>query len=181
MSIPFFSLGRRVHSITYTWSRNPSMDTRQDEPAWTTHARRIQPGQEIVINRDEDPAEGDLGMLTREKTVDSATGEKLSPGEDESGGSSSSTRRDEVIESRGPKREDSDDRSSQEERESAEGEAVLDEEAGDGRNTPPLAQYREGNHLVIERKRREGEEVGDFVPSACQAETAGAGGGRGHP
>lgn len=39
------------------------MDTRRDnEPAWTTHARRINPGQEIRVNRDDDPEEGDMGV-----------------------------------------------------------------------------------------------------------------------
>ena len=145
--------------MTYTWSRNPSMDTRRaDETAWTTHARRIQPGQEIVINRDEDPAEGDLGLRMREKTTDSVTGEKVS---DESGGGSSLriTGPDEGLAVRTTSSDESDnERSSLEERELAEGQAVIDDGEG-GRKTPPLAQYREGNHLIVERKRNEGEEV----------------------
>ena len=179
MSIPFFSLGRRVHSITYTWSRNPSQDAR-DEPAWTTHARRVQPGQEIVINRDEDPEEGDLGLQQREKTLDSEIGEKLSPNispaDDESGGSSSSrTAGGEHLHGmEKAKREESEDESSNEAREDAEGRAVFESESEDeeenqdearrtrqGRKTPPLAQYREGHHLVVERKTGEGEEVCD--------------------
>jgi NhaP-type Na+/H+ or K+/H+ antiporter len=110
LSIPFFSLSRRVHSITHTWSRNPSMDARRDEPAWTTHARRIVPGQDIVVNRDDE--EGDLGV--RQKTQHSDDSE--------------TTARD---------------------------EHEMTERAG----TPTLAEFREGNHLIIERKAGEGGEV----------------------
>ena len=171
MSIPFFSLGRRVHSITYTWSRNPSMDTRRDdEPAWTTHARRIQPGQEIVINRDEDPVEGDLG-IRGEKTSEPLSEKQTNPPspEDESGGSSGSRTiaQDEVIETT-EKRKQSDARDSDDEqsvgerREEAEGREVLDDEGeervGGSGHTPPLAQYREGHHLIQEWQK-EGEEV----------------------
>ncbi|TXT15977.1 hypothetical protein VHUM_00480 [Vanrija humicola] len=61
LSIPFLLSGRRVRSITYTWSRNPSMDTRGgNEPAWTTHTTRMEPGQQVVINRDDE--EGDVGL-----------------------------------------------------------------------------------------------------------------------
>lgn len=122
LSIPFFSLGRRVHSITHTWSRNPSMDTRRDnEPAWTTHARRVIPGQDIIINRDDE--DGDLGI--RQKTQRSDESE--------------STRRD-------PDTSSSD--------------SIEDNyEMADRSRTPPLAEYREGHHLVIERKAKDGDEV----------------------
>ncbi|GMK53789.1 hypothetical protein CspeluHIS016_0103750 [Cutaneotrichosporon spelunceum] len=59
LSIPFFVSGRRVQSITHTWSRNPSM-TGADEPAWTTHTTRVQQGSDVVVNRDDD--DGDIGM-----------------------------------------------------------------------------------------------------------------------
>jgi len=179
MSIPFFSLGRRVHSITYTWSRNPSMDTRRDdEPAWTTHARRIQPGQKIVINRDEDPEEGDLGMRMGEKAVNSE--QPSSPVEDESGGSSSSRTAAgrEVMEKSESRQLDSDEeRSLHEEREAADGEDVMRDEPQGGRSTPPLAQYREGNHLIIERRRGSGHEVGSEM--SFHADSLGR--GRGYP
>ena len=148
------------------------MDTRRDdEPAWTTHARRIQPGQEIVINRDEDPVEGDLG-IRGEKTSEAQTEKQANPPspEDESGGSSSSrtVAPDEAIVTT-EKRRESDARSSDDEqsveerREEAEGREVLEDEdeerVGGGGQTPPLAQYREGHHLIKERKRGDGEEV----------------------
>lgn len=176
LSIPFFSLSRRVHSITYTWSRNPSMDTRRDEePAWTTHARRIQPGQQIEINRDDDE-DGDLGL--RHATSDSVMREKKahgartdSPGEEGGGsnGSSSSRTRAEAVdeyemsETRAEERSERDDRVERRREESgseaASGEEEIHDRAGGGRETPPVVEYREGHHLVIERRRSSGDEV----------------------
>ncbi|OWZ71203.1 hypothetical protein AYX14_03391 [Cryptococcus neoformans] len=190
MSIPFFSLGRRVHSITYTRSRNLSMDTRGDEPAWTTHARRIIPGQEIIVNRDDDDEEGDLGVRRMDTLTSDSNGrirEKIE--EEDSGESSSSrTRQGEMIEmaeKRGPARHGSQAsqasqgeaaeegerwRSSGEEssdlandpetqREVEEGMEEVEDKEGGGRRTPPLAKYREGNHLIVERKVKDSDEV----------------------
>ncbi|KAG8969192.1 hypothetical protein FRC03_004145 [Tulasnella sp. 419] len=51
LSIPFFSLGRRVHSVSRTWSRHQSHDP--SGPEWTQHVRRLPSRREdIVINRD---------------------------------------------------------------------------------------------------------------------------------
>ena len=50
LSIPFFSLGRRVHSVSRTWSRHQSMDPMG--PEWATHTRRVSRPEDIVINRD---------------------------------------------------------------------------------------------------------------------------------
>jgi hypothetical protein len=166
MSIPFFSLGRRVHSITYTWSRNASMDTRRDEePAWTTHARRIIPGQQIVINRDDDAEEGDLS-IRRVDTSDSVNGDKRQTApeepEDESGGSSSSRTagnlNGEEIEMH-IRSKDSDLRRGTDDDGDSLGEQGAADEPSDGRGTPPLARFREGNHLVIERRHGDGDEV----------------------
>ncbi|KAK8858818.1 hypothetical protein IAR55_003048 [Kwoniella newhampshirensis] len=180
MSIPFFSLGRRVHSITYTRSRQLSMDARGDEPAWTTHARRIQPGQEITINRDDDPEEGDLSIRRRDTLDGSAHGEKLV--EEDSGGSSSSrTRHGDDIEMQEKRPAHGGDKeggvhhggegnggadgertslhSDSERAEEEEGDDEIDDTRGGGRNTPPLAEFREGHHLIIERRRKGSDEV----------------------
>lgn len=45
LSIPSFSLGRRVHSVSRTWSRHTA-------PDWTNQTRLVQRGDDIVINRD---------------------------------------------------------------------------------------------------------------------------------
>lgn len=48
LSIPAFSLGRRVHSVSRTWSRHTSM-----QPEWADQMRVVERGGEnIVINRD---------------------------------------------------------------------------------------------------------------------------------
>ena len=46
LSIPFFSLGRRVTTVTRTWSRQPSL------PDWALHTRRVERAEDVVINRD---------------------------------------------------------------------------------------------------------------------------------
>jgi len=53
LSISGFSLGRRVHSVSRTWSRRDTA-TSHAQPDWTNHARMISRGDEIVINRDHD-------------------------------------------------------------------------------------------------------------------------------
>lgn len=50
LSIPFFSLSRRVHSVSRTWSRHAT-------PDWTAYTRRISRGEDIVINRDDNDLE----------------------------------------------------------------------------------------------------------------------------
>lgn len=132
------------------------MDTRRgNEPAWTTHARRVLPGQSIRINRDDDPEEGDMGVQRRDMTDDTPTREKLSNTSSTEGSGDSGTN-GESMEMR--------------EREKADGEAAHgataeereqdeEERVGGGRRTPPLSEYREGMDLVIERRRGSGEEV----------------------
>ena len=68
LSIPFFTFGRRVHSVSRTWSRHDTFGTfgstrrRSILPEWTTQIRHVQPGDEIVVNRDQEgsvtPVEG---------------------------------------------------------------------------------------------------------------------------
>ena len=130
------------------------MDTRRDdEPAWTTHARRILPGQEVRINRDDDAEEGDLGMRQREKPIEME--------EDASGGSSDSRTlgRTDDIEMQKPWSSGSEEAENSQgaKDEEAKGDREIEEDAGE--RTPPLAEYREGPHLIIERKRGDGEEV----------------------
>jgi hypothetical protein len=167
LSIPFFSLGRRVHSLTltYTLSRNPSMDTR-NEPAWTTHARRVISGQDIVVNRDDDPEEGDLGVRQNGQRNDSLREKTVAS--DESGGSSSSRtagRSDayEMDERTGSRQE---------------GERYEDDDDDNEGRTPPLAEYREGHHLIIERRVGDSEEVSFFPRFLWHGSHTG--GGRSH-
>ena len=59
LSIPGFSLGKRVHSLSRAWSRG---DTTGSGPAgapdWTNQARLVTRGEDIVINRDLEQGEG---------------------------------------------------------------------------------------------------------------------------
>lgn len=169
------------------------MDTRGDEPAWTTHARRIIPGQEIIVNRDDDDEEGDLGVRRKDAFASEANGrikEKID--EEDSGESSSSrTRQGEMIEmkekrdpsrrgSRGSQASQASQGEAAEEgerwrssgegssdvandpetqREVEEGREEIGDKEGGGRRTPTLAKYREGNHLIVERKIKDSDEV----------------------
>ncbi|TFK93083.1 hypothetical protein K466DRAFT_479289 [Polyporus arcularius HHB13444] len=66
LSIPFFTFSRRVHSVSRTWSRHDTVGTfgsrrRSILPEWTQQIRHVQPGEEIVINRDQNGhAEGSV-------------------------------------------------------------------------------------------------------------------------
>lgn len=134
LSIPFFSLGRRVHSRSRTWSRHTHED-------WTVQTRHVKRGEEIVINRDRvdmmeegiSPGEKHVGVREEEEDV------VLPPSEQ-----SSDTKREE---SEGDKTE--------------KGEEVLEHAS---RDNPPdgneiLQEWNEGPHQVIERKAGPGEEV----------------------
>lgn len=69
LSIPFFSLGRRVHSVSRTWSRHQSMDP-GSLPDWAMNTRRVQRPEDIVINRDSALERGELrSNLDYEKTI----------------------------------------------------------------------------------------------------------------
>ena len=48
LSIPFFSLGRRVTTVTRTWSRPASLAT----PDWALHTRRVERAEDVLINHD---------------------------------------------------------------------------------------------------------------------------------
>ncbi|KAI1790160.1 Sodium/hydrogen exchanger family-domain-containing protein [Ganoderma leucocontextum] len=76
LSIPFFTFGRRVHSVSRTWSRHDTMGStrrRSILPEWATQIRHVQPGEAIIINRDRQaesltPIEG--SSTQEEKPVD---------------------------------------------------------------------------------------------------------------
>lgn len=126
---------------------------RDNVPAWTTHARRLVPGQSIRVNRDDDPEEGDLGMGLHDQ--ESNAREKLSnpSSTEDSAGSSSSQTMNEKIEmrQRGRKQQTEGEEAhgaTEEEREEDDEEHV-----GGGRRTPPMNEYREGHDLIIERQK----------------------------
>ncbi|KZT73873.1 hypothetical protein DAEQUDRAFT_761825 [Daedalea quercina L-15889] len=71
LSIPSFSLGRRVHSVTRTWSRHDTFGTftGRSVPEWTTHTRHVREGEEIVINRDREDAMERGALPSAEESV----------------------------------------------------------------------------------------------------------------
>ena len=140
LSIPFFSLGRRVTTVTRTWSRQPSL------PEWSLHTRRVERAEDIVINRDP------VNIMERGETGDVAkdglSGRRLEivgPEEDEKG-------------DRGVPKGDTD---------SADADAltvaVAEPEEAKADNAPDgtevYAEWKEGPHRVIERRTGPGEEV----------------------
>ncbi|KAH0586780.1 hypothetical protein H2248_005630 [Termitomyces sp. 'cryptogamus'] len=70
LSIPSFSLGRRVHSVSRTWSRR---DTLTNQPEWTNQARVVERGENIVINRDDVMERGELGVEKPEDSLSRLT------------------------------------------------------------------------------------------------------------
>jgi NhaP-type Na+/H+ or K+/H+ antiporter len=58
LSVPSFSLGRRVHSVSRTWSRRDT--TGSQGPEWANQARMVTRGEDIIINRDHPGSEVDL-------------------------------------------------------------------------------------------------------------------------
>ena len=50
LSIPFFSLGRRVHSISRTWT---SQSGTGPEPSWLSRVRRVGDPRDVEINHDD--------------------------------------------------------------------------------------------------------------------------------
>ncbi|TFK22691.1 hypothetical protein FA15DRAFT_671226 [Coprinopsis marcescibilis] len=72
LSIPSFSLGRRVHSVSRTWSRHATATSGGLlQPEWTNQARLVSRGADIVINRDHSEADLERGLKTdSEKTRD---------------------------------------------------------------------------------------------------------------
>ncbi len=153
LSIPSFSLGRRVHSVSRTWSRHTGA------PDWTNQARMVDRGDDIIINRDDDSAE--KGELTPEDGTEVAS----TPS-----GSKTPIVRDHADAEKD--RPISDASTAQ----AVEHERVLENDTiTHARTTPPLdmpegeepvdgtdiiSEWQEGPHRVVERRAGPGEEVG---------------------
>ncbi|KAF8526149.1 Sodium/hydrogen exchanger family-domain-containing protein [Gautieria morchelliformis] len=79
LSIPFFSLGRRVHSVSRTWSRHQSTDLALG-PEWATQTTRVTRAEDVVVNRDR-LHEADAMELGESEKVDSENITEISRGE----------------------------------------------------------------------------------------------------
>lgn len=138
LSIPFFSLGRRVTTVTRTWSRQPSL------PDWALHTRRVERAEDVVINRDPE------SMMERGQAGEGAKvglfGRPSVTTGDEGYGRKHST----------VPREDSADTD-------ALTMAVTEPEEAKADNAPDgtevFAEWKEGSHRIIERRTGPGEEV----------------------
>lgn len=138
LSIPFFSLGRRVTTVTRTWSRQPSL------PDWALHTRRVERAEDVVINRD--PAGmmecGQAGERTKNGLFDIP---KVTAEHEE----------DEKTDSAVPRKNSADT--------DALTVATSDPEEARAGNAPDgtevFAEWREGPHRIIERRIGPGEEV----------------------
>ncbi|RXW24370.1 hypothetical protein EST38_g1482 [Candolleomyces aberdarensis] len=114
LSIPSFSLGRRVHSVHRTWSRHATMTSTGAvmQPEWTIQATHVQRGDEkIVVNRDTvDLEKGELDddEKTKEGSRRSAISDDMKESGQESSAATTSTvagdrdRLDIRVEGRGP-------------------------------------------------------------------------------
>jgi len=138
LSIPFFSLGRRVTTVTRTWSRQPSL------PDWALHTRRVERAEDIVINRD--PA----SMMERGQ-ADEGAKDGLFDRPSVMVGHEEDAKRDSAV-----PREDSADADALTMAMTEPEEAKADN-APDG--TEVFAEWKEGPHRVIERRTGPGEEV----------------------
>lgn len=135
LSIPFFSLSRRVHSVSSrTWSRHAAAD-------WTSQARLVARPEDIVINRDrisemeKGEAAESSGTASKRTSVATAVPPVVTD-----------IRSTDVVE---------------EDKVSPSGtltaEECIEENPPDGSETE--LEWREGPHKVIERRRGPGQEV----------------------
>jgi hypothetical protein len=125
-----------------------------NQPAWASQIRHVKPGQPIIINRDEDGEEGDVG-LARSSPPDSIAREKLA----NSGESSSEGTRREEMEMDEKRASGSEDAEAEQEK---PGGAVAERSMDDDDNspgTPRFAEYREGDDLIIERRKASSGDV----------------------
>lgn len=143
LSIPFSLLGRRVHSVSRTWSRHT-------QPDWTTHTRHVTRAEDIIINRDPSALErGEAGLKGEDvsafESKRASTSTATPPSPDDVGdigeGSSTRTRADTVL-----------DKDLEEDEKDTREEVPPDE-------TERTTEWREGPHKIIERRDGPGGEV----------------------
>ncbi|KAF8996491.1 Sodium/hydrogen exchanger family-domain-containing protein [Cyathus striatus] len=145
LSIPSFSLGRRVHSVSRTWSRR-EVSLVDGQPEWANQTRRVTRAEDVVVNRDSGFGSGEKverpGSDVEEKTPVSE--------------SSDETRVAALAHAHGERRGN---------REDAREENLPDGEEGD-----VLQEWYEGHHKITERRRGPGEDVEVIVTSLVDGE-----------
>lgn len=138
LSIPFFSLGRRVTTITRTWSRQPSHSD------WALQTCRIECPGDVVINRDP------VNMMEYGQAGEGAK-EGLSIRPSLAVGPEEDEKKESVV-----PREDSVDADAVTVV-VTELEELKADNAPDG--TEVFGEWKEGPHRIIERRTGPGEEV----------------------
>ncbi|PFH48596.1 hypothetical protein AMATHDRAFT_5627 [Amanita thiersii Skay4041] len=160
LSISSVSLGRRVHSVSRTWSRHASL-----APDWVNQARFVDRGAEIVINRDSQMEEGKLtpaGVAaggrgsTRRSSGGAASDTASMTGDSEKGRGG-----DEGSVGSATQMEES----WHHEREKGDGEVVVHERGHDPREEfPPdgpeeIFEWQEPYQRIVERRASPGEDL----------------------
>ncbi|KAK7044881.1 Na-H-exchanger domain-containing protein [Favolaschia claudopus] len=142
MSIPGASLGRRVHSVSRTWSRHTTA-THGPRPDWMDHVRHV---DGVIVNRDADQiTDVEMGLGgSEEKSLD---GRQLEDIHVRMGDSESPT----AVETTTPGSHD------EKEKEVEEGLRPEGDVPPDGEEI--VSEWQEGPHRVIERRAGPGEEV----------------------
>lgn len=150
LSIPFFSLSKRVHSVSRTWSRHDTW-TRHDTlgrrhavPEWASGIPVVTRGAaDIVINRDHDhDVEKGISPVDDEKTMYGGVSRRESTT---------------VQDSSTDAEKDSGSNTSQAQTPDTRTVDIREEVPPDGIET--LQEWREGDHRIIEKRGGPGEEV----------------------
>ncbi|KAA1474706.1 hypothetical protein DENSPDRAFT_343820 [Dentipellis sp. KUC8613] len=166
LSIPFFSLGRRVHTVSRTWSRrDTATGAGGAQPEWTTQTRRVSRAQDVVINRDSamergEADSGSVGASEKRAMGDGPYGHVLETmGESSQGtastpgtGTGTPTPVGDAPADKLPAGGDG-----------GEGEGAVPENPPDGDEN--VLEWREGANRVVERRQGAGDEVRVFPSS----------------
>ncbi len=157
LSIPFFSLGRRVHSVSRTWSRHDTYGRAHAQPEWANMTRPAGArGEHIVINRDANDLERGVHRHAVRGDETPTTTEKMAGSDDSQVPTPTGTTVPRDLE----KQVHDDEEEEREQEDEARGEHGEDtREANPPDGTEILAEWKEGPHKVIERRSGPGEEV----------------------
>lgn len=168
LSIPSFSLGRRVHSVSRTWSRRDTMNSMGARiPEWANQARIVTRREDIVINRDEDLRKPELDLEKGENEIvgslDSRDSAELAI-DNSSLAQRDSTRVLSGVEEAGQIAELHQEKEprfgvvgEKTGRDFADQRDYRDQEPPDGTET--VSEWKEGNYWVIERRTGPGSDV----------------------
>ena len=156
LSIPGFSLGRRVHSVSRTWSRRETL-TSGGQPDWTNNARHVTRAEDIVINRDHEPSDLEKGERS---TSPSQQTLEMGPMADSNISDETKVTFSELPHAPALGHEESVPPTTKAEPDSRE------ELPPDG--TERIVEWIEGNHRVIETRSGPGSDVRVFLLFAVQ-------------